>query len=327
MPGVERVAGRGGGWYRGDCHVHSMSSHGGELTPERLAGEARAAGLDFLAATEHNNADTHGVWGRYAGDDLLVVLGQEVTTRTGHWLALGVRPGQVVEWRYGAGDGLVDRHLDEVHRVGGLCVVAHPHAPYDSGTFMYPYQGFDVVEVWNGPWSSDLPWQADNEAALAEWGRGLDAGIRGGRWRPAMGNSDTHLSGQIGIPQTVVRAEELSTDAVLAGIRAGRSWIAESAAVELSFTVSAGAQRVGVGGQLESCDEPVVARVGVRGVPSGVVSFHTGAGEVHVGSLPAAGVGTLEWRTGAAESAAFVRVEVRHPGGGMAALSNPIILR
>lgn len=55
-------------------------------------------------------------------------------------------------------------------------------------------------------------------------------------------------------------------DAVLAGIRAGRSWIAGSAAVELSFTVSAGTQRVGIGGQLESGDGPVVARAGVRGV-------------------------------------------------------------
>ena len=328
----ERVSGSESGWYRGDCHVHSACSHGGELTPHRLADEARAAGLDFLAATEHNNADTHGTWGRYAGDDLLVILGQEVTTRTGHWLALGVRPGQVVDWRYGVRDGVIDRQLDEVHRGGGLCVVAHPHAPYDSGTFLYPYQGFDAVEVWNGPWSSDLPWQADNEAALAEWGRGLDADIRRrGGWRPAMGNSDAHLSGQIGVPHTVVRAEELSTDAVLAGIRAGRSWIAESAAVELSFTVSAGsgsgagAQRVGAGGRLETCGGPVVAQVGVRGVPSGVVSFHTGEGKVHVASLSAAGVGAVEWRTGARESP-FVRVEVRHPGGRMAALSNPVTL-
>lgn len=306
--------------------MHSVCSHGGELTPERLAAEARAAGLDFLAATEHNNADTHGTWGRYGGEDLLVVLGQEVTTRTGHWLALGVRYGQVVDWRYGVRDEAVDRWLDEVHRGGGLCVVAHPHAPYDSGTFLYPYQGFDVVEVWNGPWSSDLPWQADNEAALGEWGRGLGADIRQGGWRPAMGNSDAHLSGQIGVPHTVVRAGELSTTAVLAGIRAGRSWIAESAAVELSFTVSAGVQRVGIGGQLESGDGPVVARVGVCGVPSGVVSFHTERGRVHGASLSAAGAGVVEWRTGARESA-FVRVEVRHPGESMAALSNPIILR
>ncbi|MGX9891321.1 CehA/McbA family metallohydrolase [Streptomyces sp. NPDC002276] len=306
--------------------MHSVSSNGGELTPERLADEARAAGLDFLAATEHNNADTHGTWSRCAGDDLLVVPGQEVTTRTGHWLALGLRPGQVVDWRYGVRDEVVDRRLDEVHRGGGLCVVAHPHAPYDSGTFMYPHQGFDVVEVWNGPWRSDLPWQADNEAALTEWGRGLGGDIRQGRWRPAMGNSDTHLSGQIGIPHTVVRAEELSTGAVLAGLRAGRSWIAGSAAVELSLTVSAGARRVGVGGELESGGGPVVARVGVRGVPSGVVGLHTERGEVHAASLPAGGAGAVEWRTSARESP-FVRVEVRHPGGSMAALSNPIILR
>ncbi|MFJ9247858.1 CehA/McbA family metallohydrolase [Streptomyces sp. NPDC101776] len=319
------TVGREGGWYRGDCHVHSVCSHGGELTPERLAVEARAAGLDFLTATEHNNADTHGTWGRYGGDDLLVILGQEVTTRTGHWLALGVRYGRVVDWRYGVRDGVIDRHLDEVHRGGGLCVVAHPHAPYDSGTFLYPYQGFDVVEVWNGPWTSDLPWQADNEAALAEWGSGLAAGVRQGGWRPAMGNSDAHLSGQIGVPHTVVRAGELSTAAVLAGIRAGRSWIAGSADVELSFEVSAGAQRVCIGGQLESGAGPVVARVGVRGVPSGVVSLHTGAGKVHVASLSAAGVGAVEWRTSARESA-FVRVEVRHPGGSMAALSNPVTL-
>jgi hypothetical protein len=47
---------------------------------------------------------------------------------------------------------------------------------------MYPFDGFDAVEVWNGLWSSDRPWNADNEAALAEWGRGLAAGIRSRRW-------------------------------------------------------------------------------------------------------------------------------------------------
>jgi predicted metal-dependent phosphoesterase TrpH len=97
-----RAAGRGRGWYRGDCHVNSARSHGGELTPEQLAAAARASGLDFIAITEHNTADTHGAWGQLAGDDLLVILGQEAATLTGHWLALGIGPGQVVEWRYGA---------------------------------------------------------------------------------------------------------------------------------------------------------------------------------------------------------------------------------
>src|SRR5215207_779899 len=200
----KRVAGRGRAWYRGDCHVHSGRSYGGELTPEQLAAAAREIGLDFIATTEHNTSDTHGAWGPLAGDDLLVILGQEVTTQTGHWLALGIDPGQVVEWRYGMRDDVVDKYLDQVHEAGGLCVAAHPHAPYPSGVFMYPFHGFDAVEVWNGLWSSDRPWNADNQAALAEWGRSLAADIHGGRWRPALGNSDTHLEGQIGIPHTVV---------------------------------------------------------------------------------------------------------------------------
>jgi hypothetical protein len=320
-----RVSARGRGWYRGDCHVHSVISNGGELTPEQLVVGARAAGLDFLATTEHNTADTHGAWSRYVDDDLLVILGQEVTTRTGHWLALGVPPGQVVDWRYGVRDNMVDRHLDEVHRASGLCVAAHPHAPYASGTFMYPYQGFDVVEVWNGQWSSDVPWQADNEAALAEWGRSLATGIHQGRWRPAIGNSDTHLEDQIGIPHTVVLADELSVNAILAGIRAGRCWIAASDAIELSFTVSAGNQTAGIGERLTNCDEPAVVRADVRGVPSGVASFHTEKGKVYGASLPGTGSGTVEWHISAAESG-FIRAEVRDLKGHMAALTNPIIL-
>jgi hypothetical protein len=318
------AAGRGRGWYRGDCHVHSALSHAGVLTVEQLAAAARETGLDFIATTEHNTADAHGLWYPHAGDDLLVILGQEVVTRTGHWLALGIGPGQVVDWRYGVRDDMIDGHLERVHDVGGICVAAHPHAPYVSGVFMYPYQGFDAVEVWNGLWTSDRPWNADNEAALAEWGRSL-GGIHGGRWRPAIGNSDTHLAGQMGTPHTVVHADQLSTDAVLAGIRAGRCWIAETAAIELSLTVSAGRRRAGIGERLDTGDQPALVQVDVRGAPSGTVSFHTDRGNVHRELLSDDGSGAVEWRTGVEESA-FVRVEVRHPGGHMAALSNPIIL-
>jgi hypothetical protein len=305
--------------------VHSKRSYGGELTPKQLAAAAREFGLDFIATTEHNTSDTHGAWGALAGDDLLVILGQEVTTKTGHWLALGINPGQLVEWRYGIRDGVVDRYLDQVHQAGGLCIAAHPHAPYPSGMFMYPFQGFDGVEVWNGLWSSDRPWNADNQAALAEWGRGLAADIHAARWRPAMGNSDTHLENQIGIPHTVVLAEELSTDAILAGIRAGRSWISESAAIELSLTASAAERSAGIGEQLETCDEPVLVRVEISGVPWGTVSFHTDRGTAHGESLPTDGSASVEWRTSAEESA-FVRIEVRRSGKYMAALTNPVIL-
>jgi hypothetical protein len=304
--------------------VHSVHSNGGELTPEQLAAAARVTGLDFIATTEHNTATGHGAWGSHA-DGLLVIVGQEVTTQTGHWLALGIEPGQVVEWRYSVRHDVIGEHLDQVHQAGGLCVAAHPYAPYATGEFGYPYHGFDVVEVWNGLWTSELAWNADNEAALAAWGQRLVTDIHSGQWRPAMGNSDTHLEGQIGVPHTVVLAEDLSTNAVLAGIRAGRSWIAESATIELSLTVAAGDRSAGIGERLNTCDQPAVVRVEVHGVPSGVVSLHTDRGEAYRESLPEDGSGAVEWSAMARESA-FVRVEVRHPDRRMAALTNPIIL-
>jgi len=319
-----RVPGRGHGWYRGDCHLHSARSYGGELTPRQLAAAARASGMDFVAITEHNTADTHGDWAQLAGDDLLVILGQEVTTQTGHWLALGIDPGHVVESRYGIRDDLIGQYVDQVHKSGGLCVVAHPHAPYPGGVFMYPFDGFDAVEVWNGLWDSDKAWNADNAAAVAEWGRSLATGLRSGRWLPAMGNSDTHLKGQIAIPHTVVLADELSVTAILDGIRAGHTWIAGSPAVELSLHVTAADRAAGIGERLETHGRPAVVRAVVGGVPSGTVTFHTDRGTAHRETLTGDRL-SIEWQTSAEESAS-VRVEVRHPGGHAAALTNPVTL-
>jgi len=122
-----------------------------------------------------------------------------------------------------------------------------------------------------------------------------------------------------------VLAEELSTGAILAGIRAGQSWIAGSAAVELSVQVSAADRSAGIGEQLETCGEPAVVRVEAGGMPSGTVSFHTDRGTVHRESLPGDGPGAVQWHTSSGESA-FVRIEVRHPGRHAAALTNPVIL-
>lgn len=311
-------------WYRGDCHIHSVHSDG-ELTPEQLIAAARTARLDFIASTDHNTVAAHDTWDELTDEDLLVIIGAEVTTGTGHWLALGIERGQLIDWRYGASDGVIDRHLDRVHSAGGLCIAAHPHAPYPTGRFVYPYHGFDAVEVWNGLWTSDRPWNADNEAALLDWGRNLTADIRTGRWRPAIGNSDTHLVGQIGIPHTVVLAEGLSSDAILAGLRAGRSWIAESSAVDLTFEASSGDHTAGIGEWLNTDGRPAEVRIGVRGVSDGTVSVHTRQGVLHLESLSSKGSDELRWMA-PADDPIFVRLEVRHSDGRMAALTNPILL-
>lgn len=315
---------RGPAWYRGDCHVHSVFSDG-ELTPEQLAAAARAVGLDFIATTEDNSVSAHSTWRGCAGDDLLVILGEEVTTGDGHWLALALPPGQLIDWRYGVRDGVIAERLRDVHRVAGLCVVAHPHAPYPSGEFLFEHDGFDAVEVWNGLWSSDRPWNADNDAALADWGRSLATDLAHGTFRPAIGNSDTHLAGQIGIPHTVVWAEDRTTTAIMSGLREGRCWIAGTADVDLSLLAGAGTRRAGIGQRLQVGDDSLVVHLTLRGVRAGVVTVQSGHGEIYRGVLPADGCGDLPWRAKRRDHA-FIRVEVRHADGQLAALTNPIVI-
>ena len=167
-PAPERAAGRGRAWYRGDLHTHTVHSDG-RRTPAELAAEARAAGLDFVASTEHNTTSASLGWGAHAGPDLLVVDGQEVTTRDGHWLALGPAPGSFLDWRYRAADGVLDRVVAGLRAAGGLAVAAHPFCPFPGCAWRFGYEGVDAVEVWNGPWTPD------DEAALAAWDRLLAA--------------------------------------------------------------------------------------------------------------------------------------------------------
>jgi hypothetical protein len=333
-----KARGRGRAWYRGDCHLHTVYSDGKRLPAEVAAG-AREAKLDFITSTDHNTSSSHGVWGEFAGPDLLIMLGEEVTTRNGHWLALGTRPGQFVDWRYRSTDHAIADYQRAVHSSGGLCVAAHPYCPWVACTFKFGYDDFDVVEVWNGPWT----W--DDDATVSTWDNLLVDSLRGkGNWLPAMGNSDAHNPGQvIGLPQNVVLADDLGRDAILAAIKAGRTWLAESADVDLTFAASGPrGQSAGIGERLDVGDgDKIAVRLDIKGVPNGTVRLITDEGQILQQTLPASGTGSVTWLTTPAVSK-YVRAEVRHPladgtagapalspglnFGAMAALTNPIFL-
>jgi len=333
-----RATGRGRAWYRGDCHLHTVYSDGKRL-PEEVAAGAREAKLDFITSTDHNTSSSHGVWGPLAGPDLLIMLGEEVTTRNGHWLALGLEPGQFIDWRYRSRDGEISGYLRDIHRVGGLTVAAHPYCPWVACNFKFGYDDFDAVEVWNGPWT----W--DDDAAVSTWDNMLVESVkRGTSWLPAMGNSDAHNPGNvIGLPQNVVLADALTRDAILAGIKAGRNWIAESADVRLSFAAAGPrGQAAGIGERLDvGAGDKVGVRLEVKGVPNGTVRLITDEGQILQTTLPADGAGTVNWLT-TPDVSAYVRAEVRHPKtdgsagapalsadlnfGAMAAMTNPIFL-
>jgi hypothetical protein len=323
-PAPAGVSGRGPGWYRGDLHLHTVHSDG-RHQPDELVAAARAAGLDFIASTDHNTCAANRAWATCRTDGLLVVAGEEVTTRHGHWLAVGLPPAGWADWRHRPRDGVFARFAAQVRGAGGMVVVAHPAVPLPGSAWEFGYRDADAVEVWNGTWN------LDDEVSLRIWHRLL----RKGRRIAAVGGSDSHAPHQqVGLPQTVVHAADLSTTALVEGLRAGRSYIAESSAVTVELTASCrvGDQTLTVGaGQtlVMPPGAPVTVSAAVSGAPGTSVALITAAGCAARVAVDTSGTGTLRWTATGAE-ARFARVEVRRSArarsSSMVALTNPVWL-
>jgi hypothetical protein len=275
-----------------------------------------------VVSTEHNTSAANRAWKACDTGGLLVIPGEEVTTRHGHWLAVGLPPGGWVDWRYGPSDGVFPRFAAEVRDAGGLVVAAHPSVPVPGAAWEFGFADVDALEVWNGRWN------VDDELSLRIWQRLL----RQGRRIVAVGGSDSHGKHQtVGLPQTVVHADELSTPAIIDGLRCGRSYLARSSDVALELTAYCPSSDgvAGPGQALRvSSDGRVTVTAVISGTPGTNVALITAEGcaeRATVGSDRA----RLEWEVDAA-SARFVRLEVREaqrrPLGAMVALTNPVWL-
>jgi len=313
----------GARWYRGDLHLHTVHSDG-ERDPREMVSAAHAGGLDFIVSTEHNTNSANRVWPSCRTGSLLVIPGVEVTTRHGHWLAVGLPPHGWVDWRYGPRDGVFPRFAAEVRDAGGLVVAAHPCVPLPGSAWEFGFDHVDALEVWNGRWN------LDDELSLRIWQRLL----RQGRRVVAVAGSDSHGKRQpVGSPQTAVHADELSTPAIVDGLRRGRSYLVQSRDVACELTAFCPADAAGdVAGPGQTLrarpGAPVTVTAVISGAPGTTAALITAtgcAGRAAVGSARA----RLRWELDA-ESARFARLEVRDGRrsrvGAMVALTNPIWL-
>jgi hypothetical protein len=196
-------------WFAGDFHAHTVHSDGSESIRE-LAARGVRSGLDFIAVTDHNTVSHHPPLPRAgAAQGISLIPGQEVTTARGHANAFGDigwidfrRPAQT--W------------VGEVTGRGGVLSVNHP---VDGDcSWQHPLHVLPAaLELWHVSWFRDLtatsPW-----AFWQRWDQGATP----------LGGSDFHAPEQgwtLGTPTTWVAAEDPSTEAILAGVRAGRTAI------------------------------------------------------------------------------------------------------
>jgi hypothetical protein len=146
----------------GVLHVHTNLSDGGG-SPEEVVAAARVSGLDFLAITDHNNLEAkphEGYHGR-----LLVLVGCEVSTTSGHLLGLGI-PDPAYRFSGDARDATQD-----IRDLGGVAFAAHS----ENARADFRWTDWDLP----GPWGMELL-NGDSQWRAAGWAQLLGtAGLYG----------------------------------------------------------------------------------------------------------------------------------------------------
>lgn len=108
-------------------------------------------------------------------------------------------------------------------------------------------------------------------------------------------------------------------------LKAGRCFLAESSAVELSFTAGADGRTAGIGERLPAeTGTPVTAELTVSGAPGTTMIIYDQVGPEQTGTVPDSGTATVKWTT-YPRYTRWVRAEVRR-GNAMVALTNPVFI-
>lgn len=262
----------GAGWYKGDLHCHTFHSDA-RGAPELLHAAAVQAGLDFLAVADHNTTTQRRYFNSASSPDLVFVRAMEVTTAVGHANVFGA-------------DAWIDFRMTRpehahilsrlVREQGGLLSINHdkPDIPWD-----YELPDCDLMEVWQSTW---LAW---NWISLERYQQRLAAGLK----ISAIGGSDFHQPDRLlpegplvlARPTTVLWLEELSEDAILAAMRAGRGYVTESpTGPHLELSVG----HAPMGATLSAAH--VTATAHVKGAPGDVLVWIDASGELARDLIP-----------------------------------------
>ncbi len=182
--------------FKVDLHIHTTNSDG--LTkPKDVIKIAKKIGLDGIAITDHNLLTKMEKDG-----SILVIAGEEISTKKGHVLALGIN--ERIERNLSLGET-----LEKIKEQGAIAIAAHPFDRFRKGVgdLIYKFD-FDAVEVLNA--RSILPifnFKAKKAALKLKISQ--------------VGGSDAHASDQIGKAYTVITKEVADEEDVLRMIKRG----------------------------------------------------------------------------------------------------------
>jgi len=172
-----------------DLHVHSNYSYDSNLSPEKIIKISRKKGLSGIAITDHNTINGSIKAKSLAKDDIMIILGSEITTEKGDLIGLFLN------------DNIKSRRfidvIDAIRDQGGISVLPHPY----KNKFADPVdliKNVDMVEVMNARISNKLNQKAS--ILSKKFGKGIVAG------------SDAHTSFEVGRVQSILSGKQIFKD-------------------------------------------------------------------------------------------------------------------
>ena len=144
----------------GAYHVHTTRSDGHGDRRDVAAAAARA-GLKFVIITDHGDATRPSDPPEYI-DGVLCLDAVEISTDQGHLVALDMPRAP-----YPLG-GAADAVVEDVHRLGGFAIAAHPDSPRPALRWTDTEAPIDGVEWLN----ADSEWRKDSRSRLMRAGLG-----------------------------------------------------------------------------------------------------------------------------------------------------------
>ncbi len=215
-----------------DLHVHTNYSRDGESSVEEIIRAAEKRGLDVIAITDHDTVEG----ARYASGiktDILVIPGIEISTKSGHLIALGIT--ETVP----AGLDFFES-VRRAREMGGFLILPHPYHKFRHGAgikLKNAIEAVDAVESFNSRYIIG----SANKKAEKKARRFA---------KPCVAGSDAHNARFVGYGVTIVDSEK-DMKSIFDAISAGRSGISGRMTPLRSYT----------GQSLKNTKRKIVSRV------------------------------------------------------------------
>lgn len=189
-----------------DLHVHTNYSRDGESSVEEIIRMAERRGLDVIAITDHDTVEG-AKYAQTIETKLLVIPGIEISTKSGHLIALGINEPVP------AGLDFFES-VDRAREMGAFLILPHPYHKFRHGVAIKlknAIEAVDAVESFN---SRYIIGSANKKAEKKARHFG----------KPCVAGSDAHNARFVGYGVTVVDSEK-DMKLIFEAISAGRSGI------------------------------------------------------------------------------------------------------